>query len=100
MALTRDQAQIMWPFQNYATERHLPHYSICSHSMLVHRQLPCGKLLSYVKHGHVERSCCYGSHCIVYLANQRSTLASINSLPDFNPHSFYVRKTVPIANLI
>ena len=37
---------------------------------------------------------------MLYLTNQRSTLASINSLPDFNQHSFYVRKAIPIANLI
>lgn len=50
--------------------------------------------------GDVECSCCFVLYCKVYLNNKRSTLASINPLPDFNQHSFYVRKTVLIANLI
>lgn len=41
----------MWPFQNYATKRHLPCYSICSHYTVVCRQLPCGKLLSFLSVG-------------------------------------------------
>lgn len=32
--------------------------------------------------------------------NERSTLAIINPLPHFNRPGFYVRKTVPVANLI
>jgi len=41
-------------FSNYAIKRHLPYYSICCHYTLVFRQLPCGKLLSYVEHWHAS----------------------------------------------